>query len=110
MKKKTILAVPVGCFWGVVAVCVVGIIVGCLIGYWFESPALRGEYGFGLFFGHFIDIMFRQTDAKGNWLTSPLFAYLLSVVTFGLVGLFLGALIPNKRRPVKLASDEAETA
>jgi len=89
---------------------VAGIIAGCLIGYWFESPALRSEYGFGSFFGHFIDIMFRQTDAKGNWLTSPLFAYLLSVVSFGLVGLFLGALFPDRRRPVKPAPNEAEKA
>jgi len=36
--------------------------------------------------------------------------WLLSVVTFALVGLFLGALFPNKRRPVKRASDEAEAA
>jgi hypothetical protein len=36
--------------------------------------------------------------------------WLLSVVTFGLVGFFLGALIPNKRRPVKRKPDEAEAA
>ena len=84
---------------------VAGIIAGCLFGYWFEGPAIRAEYGFGAFYGHFVDIMFRQAaDAK------PLLAYLLSIVTFGLVGFFLGALIPNKRRPVKRASDEAEAA
>ena len=84
---------------------VAGIIAGCLFGYWFEGPSIRAEYGFGAFYGHFADIMFRQAaDAK------PLLAYLLSVVTFGLVGFFLGALIPNKRRPVKRASDEAEAA
>ncbi len=89
---------------------VAGIIAGCLVGYWFEGPTLRAEYGYGAFFGHFVDIMFRQTDANGDWLTSPLFAWLLSCVTFGLVGLFLGALIPNKRRPVKRNPDEAEAA
>ena len=89
---------------------VAGIIAGCLIGYWFESPQLREEYGFGQFFAHFVDIMFRQKGADGEWTTTPLFAYLLSVVTFGLVGAFLGALIPDRTRPVKRASDEAEAA
>ena len=28
MKKKTILAVPAGCFWSVIAICVAGIVAG----------------------------------------------------------------------------------
>ena len=87
---------------------VAGIIAGCLIGYWFESPTLREEYGFGSFFGKFIDIMFLRPDEKGNWESTPLYAYLLSVVSFGLIGMFLGSLFPNKRRPVKSALDEVE--
>ena len=39
-----------------------------------------------------------------NW--AVMMPWLLSVVTFGLVGMFLGALIPNRRRPVKHASNE----
>jgi ABC-type multidrug transport system permease subunit len=31
MKKKTIMAVPMNCFWTVVAVCVLGIVVRCFI-------------------------------------------------------------------------------
>jgi MFS family permease len=84
---------------------VAGIIAGCLIGYWFESPALRSEYGFGAFFAHFFDIVFRQPEGD----TTLLFAWLLSVVTFGLIGAFLGALFPDRHRPVKRTADTPET-
>ena len=49
MRKKTILAVPVACFWGVVAVCVIGILVGSL---WdFDiNVALANKTDLGAFF------------------------------------------------------------
>ena len=158
---------------------VAGIIAGCLIGYWFESPAIRAEYSWGKFYGHFFEVMGRSSyeieekieiretvdkpgdddvavvevtetatvdanvsdaaetveaavvevtetveaavaDASENVdetvveevkseirkkkISAPAMPWLLSVVTFGLIGLFLGALIPNKRRPVKKAA------
>ena len=83
---------------------VAGIIAGCLLGYWIESPAIRAEYGFGSFYGHFFNIMF-QTDFD----TTPLLAYLLSIVSFGLIGMFFGALIPDKRRLVKRPAEAVET-
>ena len=51
-----------------------------------------------------------KSEVKKKKVAAPVRPWLLSVVTFGLVGLFLGALFPNKRRPVKTASDEAEAA
>ena len=51
-----------------------------------------------------------KSEIKKKKVAAPLMPWLLSVVTFGLVGFFLGALIPNKRRPAKRASDEAESA
>ncbi len=135
---------------------VAGVIAGCLLGYWFESPTLREEYGWGGFYGNFFEVIRRpsyeieekfeiidlseaqsaaeigaadpetviadapenddaltgeviMSGVKKKKVTAPVRPWLLSVVTFGLVGLFLGALFPNKRRPVKRASDEAET-
>ena len=49
MKKKTILAVPVGCFWGVVAVCVIGIIVGSFCDFDI-NVALANKTAIGSFF------------------------------------------------------------
>ena len=49
MKKKTILAVPVGCFWGVVAVCVIGIIVGSICDFDI-NVALANKTAIGSFF------------------------------------------------------------
>ncbi len=136
---------------------VVGVIAGCLLGYWFESPTLRAEYSWGEFYGSFFKVIQRsgyeieekfeiidlseaqpaeeidtsdqetvvadapetgdvvtgeviKSEIKKKKVAAPLMPWLLSVVTFGLVGLFLGALIPNKRRPVKRVSDEAEAA
>ena len=51
-----------------------------------------------------------KVEIKKKNVAAPLMPWLLSVVTFGLVGFFLGALIPNKRRPVKRKPDEAEAA
>ena len=51
-----------------------------------------------------------MSEVKKKKVAAPVMPWLLSVVTFGLIGFFLGALFPNKRRPVKRASDEAETA
>ncbi len=136
---------------------VAGIIAGCLLGYWFESPTLREEYSWGEFYGNFFEVIRRpsyeiketfeivdmseaqpaaeldasdpetgladapepgdeetgtviKSEVQKKKVAAPLMPWLLSVVTFGLIGLFLGALFPNKRRPVKRASDEAETA
>lgn len=107
---------------------VVGVIAGCLLGYWFENPTIRAEYSWGKFYGNFFDVMVRPSyEVKEDYLVSrspdcmaidirmkpvpaPVRPWLLSVVTFGLVGMFLGALIPNKRRPVKRGPSEAETA
>ena len=137
---------------------VVGVIAGCLLGYWFESPTLRAEYSWCEFYGNFFEVIRRsgyvieekyeiidlsgteqdteteidatdpetaiadepetgdtvdgeviKSEIKKKNVAAPLMPWLLSVVTFGLVGFFLGALIPNKRRPVKSASDEVET-
>ena len=49
MKKKTILAMPVGCFWGVVAVCVIGIIVGSICDFDI-NVALANKTAIGSFF------------------------------------------------------------
>ena len=107
---------------------VAGVIAGCLLGYWFENPTIRAEYSWGKFYGNFFDVMVRPSYEVGeNYLVSqspkctvigtrmkpvpaPVRPWLLSVVTFGLVGMFLGALIPNKRRPGKRGPSEAETA
>ena len=136
---------------------VAGIIAGCLLGYWFESPTLREEYGWGGFYGDFFEVIQRpsyeieetfeivdmseaqpaaeidasdpetviadvaesddaaageviKSETKKKKVAAPLMPWLLSIVTFGLIGLFLGALIPNKRRPVKRDSDGAEAA
>ena len=49
MQKKTILAMTVGCFWGVVAVCVIGIIIGSFRD--FEiNVALANKTDIGAFF------------------------------------------------------------
>ena len=136
---------------------VAGVIAGCLLGYWFESPTLREEFDWGGFYGNFFEVIRRpsyeieetfeivdmseaqpaaeidaseletvvadasetgdevtgtviRSEVKKKKVAAPVRPWLLSVVTFGLVGLFLGALFPNKRRPVKRATDEAETA
>ncbi|MBP5586442.1 MAG: MFS transporter [Lentisphaeria bacterium] len=136
---------------------VAGIIAGCLLGYWFESPTLREEYSWGGFYGNFFEVIQRSSyeveekfeiidlseaqpaaeidasdpetvladapetgdavtgevimsEVKKKKVAAPVRPWLLSVVTFGLIGLFLGALFPNKRRPVNRAPDEAETA
>ena len=107
---------------------VAGVIAGSLLGYWFENPTIRAEYSWGKFYGNFFEVIQRPSYEVGeNYLVSqsprcrvigtrmkpvpaPVRPWLLSVVTFGLVGLFLGALIPNRRRPVKRGPDEAETA
>lgn len=107
---------------------VAGVIAGCLLGYWFENPTIREEYSWGKFYGNFFEVIQRPSyEVEEVYLVSrspecavfgtrmkpvpaPVRPWLLSVVTFGLVGLFLGALIPNKRRPVKRDPDEAETA
>ncbi len=132
---------------------VAGIIAGCLLGYWFESPVIRAEYGWGKFYGNFLELMQRssyeieekyeiidlsgtqsadataadaaetvdatvadapenadavvgeviKSEIKIRKVAAPAMPWLLSVVTFGLIGLFLGALIPNKKRPVAKA-------
>ena len=44
MNRKTILGVPTGCFWGVIAVCVIGIIIGSISGYygaWVDNLMMR---------------------------------------------------------------------
>ena len=107
---------------------VAGVIAGCLLGYWFENPTIRAEYSWGKFYGNFFEVIQRPSyEVKEDYLVSrspdcmaidirmkpvpaPVRPWLLSVVTFGLVGLFLGALIPNRRRPVKRGPSEAETA
>lgn len=136
---------------------VVGVVAGCLLGYWFESPTLRAEYSWGEFYGNFFKVIQRsgyeieekfeiidlseaqpaaeidtsdsetvvadavetgddvtgeviKSEIKKKKVAAPLMPWLLSVVTFGLVGFFLGALIPNRRRPVKRAPTEAESA
>ena len=136
---------------------VAGIIAGCLLGYWFESPTLREEYSWGGFYGNFFEVIQRSSyeveekfeiidlseaqpaaeidasdpetvladapetgdavtgevimsEVKKKKVAAPVRPWLLSVVTFGLIGLFLGALFPNKRRPVNRAPDEAEAA
>jgi len=107
---------------------VIGAIAGCLLGYWFESPTFRTEYSWCEFYGNFLDVIQRSAytveesiiesenpdcrvlASRIKTVAAPLMPWLLSVVTFGLVGLFLGALIPNKRRLVKRSSNEAETA
>ena len=136
---------------------VAGIIAGCLLGYWFESPTLREEYSWGGFYGNFFEVIQRSSyeveekfeiidlseaqpaaeidasdpetvladapetgdavtgevimsEVKKKKVAAPVRPWLLSVVTFGLIGLFLGALFPNIRRPVNRAPDEAETA
>ena len=134
---------------------VAGIIAGCLLGYWFESPTLREEFDWCGFYGNFFEVIRRpsyeieekfeiidlsgtqpgidaadpetaiadapetgdavtgeviMSEVKKKKVAAPVRPWLLSVVTFGLVGLFLGALFPNKRRPVKRDSDEAEAA
>ena len=33
MKKKSVMAVPIGCFFAVIAVCIIGIIVGSICDY-----------------------------------------------------------------------------
>ncbi len=136
---------------------VAGVVAGCLLGYWFESPTLRAEYSWGEFYGNFFKVIQRsgyeieekfeiidlseaqpaaeidtsdsetvvadavetgddvtgeviKSEIKKKKVAAPLMPWLLSVVTFGLVGFFLGALIPNRRRPVKRAPTEAESA
>ncbi len=107
---------------------VAGVIAGCLLGYWFENPTIRAEYSWGKFYGNFFEVIQRPSyEVKEDYLVrrspdcmaidirmkpvpAPVRPWLLSVVTFGLVGMFLGALIPNKRRPVKRGPSEAETA
>jgi len=107
---------------------VIGAIAGCLLGYWFESPTFRTEYSWCEFYRNFLDVIQRSAytveesiiesenpdcrvlASRIKTVAAPLMPWLLSVVTFGLVGLFLGALIPNKRRLVKRSSNEAETA
>ena len=49
MQKKTILAAPVGCFWGVVAVCVIGIVVGSICDFDI-NVALANKTAIGSFF------------------------------------------------------------
>ena len=44
-----------------------------------------------------------KSEAKKKKVAAPLRPWLLSVITFGLIGLFLGALIPNKKRPIAKA-------
>ena len=132
---------------------VAGIIAGCLIGYWFESPTLRAEYSWGKFYGNFFEVIQRSSyeieekfeiidlsgtqtgidatdpetviadapetgdavtgevimsEVKKKKVAAPVRPWLLSVATFSLIGMFLGALFPNRRRPVKSALDEAE--
>ncbi len=137
---------------------VVGIIAGCLLGYWFESPTLREEFEWSGFYGNFFKVIQRssyeveekfeiidmseaqsvepaaadaavadatenvdavvaevtepddevvgeviKSEAKKKKVAAPLRPWLLSVITFGLIGLFLGALIPNKKRPIAKA-------
>jgi len=111
---------------------VAGIIAGCLLGYWFESPYLRAEYSWGKFYGNFFEVIQRPAyeveemvppeiepgtfvrdivvETRKKTVPAPLTPWLLSVVTFGLVGMFLGALVPDKRHPVKRVSDGTETA
>ena len=49
MNRKTILGVPTGCFWGVVSVCIFGIIVGSIRD--FEiNVALANKTNLGTFF------------------------------------------------------------
>ena len=48
-----------------------------------------------------------KSETKKKKVAAPLMPLLLSVVTFGLIGFFLGALIPNKRRPVKKGAPQA---
>lgn len=107
---------------------VAGIIAGCLIGYWFESPTFRTEYSWCEFYRDFFEVIQHSAytveetiiesespDCKVlasriKTVAAPLTPWLLSVVTFGLIGMFLGALFPDRRRPVNRASNEAETA
>ena len=147
---------------------VAGIVAGCLLGYWFESPTLREEYSWSGFYGNFFEVIQRSSyeieekfevidvsetqpaaeqdalhgfpvpeidtsdpetviadgpetgdaaaekvimvEIKKKKVAAPLMPWLLSVVSFGLLGLILGALIPNKRRPAKRDSDEAKAA
>ena len=49
MKKKTVMAVPMAAFWGVVAVCVIGIIVGSICDFDINA-ALANKTAIGAFF------------------------------------------------------------
>ena len=49
MNRKTILGVPTGCFWGVVAVCVIGIIIGSFCDFDINA-ALANKTALGAFF------------------------------------------------------------
>jgi ElaB/YqjD/DUF883 family membrane-anchored ribosome-binding protein len=51
-----------------------------------------------------------KDEVKRKTVYAPLLPWLLSVITFALIGLFLGALIPDKRRPLKRPADDAEKA
>lgn len=137
---------------------VAGIIAGCLLGYWFESPTLREEFEWSGFYGNFFEVIQRssyeieekfeiidmseaqsvepaaaaaavadatetvdavvaevtvpddevlgeviKSEVKKKKVAAPLRPWLLSVLTFGLIGLFLGALLPNKKRPIAKA-------
>ena len=107
---------------------VAGVIAGCLLGYWFESPLFRADCSWGEFYGNFLEVIQRSAyeveepvleskspecmvfGSRIKTVPAPLMPWLLSVVTFGLVGMFLGAMIPNRRRLAKRASDEAGSA
>ena len=49
MKKKTIMAMPTACFFGVAAVCIIGIIVGSVFDFDI-SEALANKTNIGSFF------------------------------------------------------------
>ena len=49
MKKKTVMAVPNACFFGVVAVCVIGILVGSFCDFSINE-ALANKTDLGAFF------------------------------------------------------------
>ena len=49
MNKKTVLSVPIACFWGVVAVCVIGIVVGSICDFDI-NVALANKTDLGAFF------------------------------------------------------------
>ena len=49
MKKKTVMAMPAGCFYGVAAVCILGIILGSFHDYDI-NVALANKTDLGAFF------------------------------------------------------------